>query len=164
MKKSSLIKSVLLITVVLITMSQTLKAQREFRQNRGMYNSRPQYPSFSQNIPDLTEDQEMKIRELKTAHMKNMIKYKSELEEKNARLRSLQTADDVDMDKIYKVIDDIGAIETKIAKERADLHQEIRTILNDEQRIFFDTQYLKRKMYNHGAGYVQHHGQAFEKE
>ncbi len=148
MKKSSLIKSVLLVAVVLITMGHTLKAQREFRQNRGMNDERLQCPRISQNVPDLTEDQKIKMREIKTVHMKNMLKYKSELEEKNARLKSLQTADDVDMDKIYKVIDDIGSIETKMAKERADLHQEIRTILNDEQRIYFDTQHLKRKTCN----------------
>jgi Spy/CpxP family protein refolding chaperone len=163
MKKSSLIKSVLLIGLVLVTMSQTLTAQRELRQNREMDERGPQCPRFSHKVPNLTEEQEMKIKELKTAHMKEMLKYKSELEEKNARLKSLQTADDVDMDKIYKVIDDIGAIEIKMTKGRADLHQKIRTLLDDEQRVFFDTQHLSRKM-GHQRADCRHQGQGFKKK
>ena len=147
MKKSSLIKSVLLIGIALITMSQTLSAQR----------------GVGQITPDLTEDQEMKIKELKTAHMKEMLKFKSELEEKNAKLKSLQTADDVDMDKIYKVIDEIGSIETKMTKERAGLHQEIRALLTDEQRVHFDTQYLKNRKYKHSGG-CKHTGHGCNKK
>jgi Spy/CpxP family protein refolding chaperone len=163
MKKSSLIKSVLLIGMVLITMSQTLTAQQGLRQNREMDKRGPHDPCFSHKIPNLTEEQEMKIKELKTAHMKDMLKYKSELEEKNARLKSLQTADEVDMDKIYKLIDDIGAIEIKMAKGRADLHQKIRALLDDEQRVFFDTQYLSGKMHRQRSDF-RHYRQDPEKE
>ena len=163
MKKSSLIKSGLIIGVALITMSYTLMAQREFRQNRAMDNPGPRCIRACQRIPDLTEEQEMKIKELKTVHMRNMLKYKSELEEKNARLKSLQTADEVDMDKIYKAIDDIGAIETKMLKGKADLHQKIRTLLDDEQRVFFDSQYLSRKMCSQKPDCI-HHGRIPEKE
>jgi len=157
MRKSSLIKSVLLIGIVLITMSQTLSAQQGFRQNREMDQRGLQFQRFSHKIPNLTEEQEMKIKELKTVHMKAMLKYRSELDEKNARLKSLQTADDVDMDKIYKAIEDIGAIETRMLKGRADLHQKIRAMLDDEQRVFFDTQYLSRKMRHHRAD-CRHYG------
>lgn len=153
MRKSSLIKSVLLTGIVLITMSQTLTAQR----------------GVGQIIPDLTEEQETKIKEMKTIHMKDMLKLKSELKEKNARLKSLQTADDVDMDKIYKVIDDIGSIKTKMTKERADLHQEIRTLLSDEQRVYFDTHYLSKKTCKHRGncmhkGNCKHMGQGHGKK
>jgi Spy/CpxP family protein refolding chaperone len=163
MKKSNLIKSVLLIGMILITMSQTLTAQRGLKQNREMDERWPQGPRFGHNIPNLTEEQQIKIKELKTVHMKNMLKYKSELEEKNARLKSLQTADEVDMDKIYKLIDDIGAIEIKMGKERADLHQKIRTLLDDEQRVFFDTQYLGSKSYHRRAD-CRNYGRAFDKK
>lgn len=163
MKKSSLIKSVLFIGMVLMTMNQTLTAQREFRQNPKMDERGPQGPRFSHNIPNLTEEQEMKIKELKTVHMKAMLKFKSELEEKNARLKSLQTADEVDMDEIYKTIEDIGAIEIKMRKDGADLHQKIRALLDDEQKVFFDTQYLNRKMNHHRAD-CRHHGRVIEKE
>lgn len=163
MRKSSLIKSVLLIGIVLIAMSQTLTAQREFRHNREMDKRGQQCQRFSQKVPNLSEEQEMKMKEIKTVHMKAMLKYKSELEEKNARLKSLQTADEADMNKIYKVIEDIGAIEIEMAKGRADMHQKIRAILDDEQRIFFDTQYLSRKMH-HQRAECRHYRQAPEKE
>lgn len=163
MKKSSLIKSMLLTGIVLITMSQTLTAQRGFRQNTDMDDRGPNCQHSSKLIPDLTAEQETKMKELKTVHMKDMLKLKSELKEKNARLKSLQTADDVDIDKIYKVIDDIGSIKTKMTKERADLHQEIRTLLSDEQRVYFDTQYLNNRMHKH-RGDSKHMGQGHGKK
>ena len=64
MRKSSLIKSMLLTGIVLITMSQTLTAQRGFRQNRDMDVRGHNCPHSSHLIPELTEEQEMMRREM----------------------------------------------------------------------------------------------------
>ena len=65
MRKSSLIKSVLLIGIVLIAMSQTLTAQRGFRHNREMDKRGQQCQRFSHKVPNLTEEQKMKMKVLK---------------------------------------------------------------------------------------------------
>jgi Spy/CpxP family protein refolding chaperone len=139
MKRSNLIKSGLLIGAILMIMSQLVTAQNRHSHNRWMSDSVPRYGQFNHSIPDLTEEQQTKIHELRTAHMKAMLKYRNEINEKEARLNTLQTEDNADMDKIYKVIDEIGALETEMNKKNALLRQEIRQLLNDDQRVFFDT-------------------------
>ena len=48
-------------------------------------------------------------------------------------------------------------------KERAGLHQEIRTLLSDEQRVYFDTHYLSKKTRKH-KGNCKHMGQGHGKK
>jgi len=42
------------------------------------------------------------------------------------------------MDSIYELIEEIGDMKTQMMKRQAALHQEVRKILADDQRIFFD--------------------------
>lgn len=98
------------------------------------------------NIPDLTDQQKEKIEEMRTPHMKTMLQLRNQMNEKRAHLKTLSSADKADMNAINKTIDEMGEITTKIMKERAGFHQEIRNILTEEQRVFFDS----RKMYRRG--------------
>jgi Spy/CpxP family protein refolding chaperone len=90
------------------------------------------------NIPDLTEAQQKKIDELKLAHQKNMLQFKNQLNEKDARLQTLRTADKADMNEINKTIDEIGAIKTQIMKEKENHRQQVRSQLTDSQKVQFD--------------------------
>jgi Spy/CpxP family protein refolding chaperone len=156
MKRSNLIKSGLLIGAILMIMGQEVAAQNRHSHNRWMSDSVPRYGQFNQSIPNLTEEQQTKIHELRMVHMKAMLKYKNEINEKEARLNTLQTEDNADMDKIYKVIDEIGALETEMNKKKALLHQEIRKLLNDEQRVFFDTRPYNKRHYSYREQGIQH--------
>lgn len=89
-------------------------------------------------IPDLTDSQKDKMETLRLDHMKAIQPLHNEIGEKQARLRTLQTADKVSMPEIDKVIEDIGQTRTEIMKLKAAHHQEIRSLLTDEQRVFFD--------------------------
>ncbi len=139
MKKSILIKSAILIGLVLLSVNPAAVAQKRCQQKNNSADRGPEGPCMYKGIPDLTEVQDAKINELKTAHMKEMLKYRNQLDEKHAGLKTLQTAETVDMNKIYKVIEEIGSIEIDMAKSRAGMHQDIREILNDDQRVRFDT-------------------------
>ncbi|KAA3600953.1 MAG: hypothetical protein DWQ06_09025 [Calditrichaeota bacterium] len=90
-------------------------------------------------IPDLTESQKDQIEKLRTEHMKKTLPMKNEVGEKEARLRTLTTAENVNMSKVNSVIEDIGELKTKMAKEREAHRQEIRKLLNDKQRVMFDS-------------------------
>ncbi len=90
------------------------------------------------NIPDLTDTQKEQIKEMRTAHMKEMMPLKNELKEKEARLQTLQTSDNPNMGDIYKQIDEIGAIKINMAKKHADFRQKVRKILTADQRIYYD--------------------------
>jgi Spy/CpxP family protein refolding chaperone len=87
---------------------------------------------------ELSDEQKTSIEALKLTHQKKMLPLKNELNEKKARMKTLQTAETPDMKAINSLIDEMGAIKTKIAKEKATQHQDIRKLLTEEQRIKFD--------------------------
>lgn len=89
-------------------------------------------------IPDLTEEQREQIKTLRTEHMKVMQPLRNQAGEKKARLRTLTTSDKVNMAEVNRVIDEVGNIRTEMMKLREQHRQEIRKLLNDEQRVFFD--------------------------
>ncbi len=90
------------------------------------------------NIPDLTEAQKTQLKEMRTANMKEMMPLRNALKEKQAHLQTIQTADNPNMNEINTSIDEIGAIKIKMAKSHAAFRQEVRKILTDDQRIYFD--------------------------
>ncbi len=102
------------------------------------------------NIPDLTDAQQTQLKEMRTAHMKEMMPLKNELKEREAHLQTLQTADKPNMNEIYAEIDKIGALKTNLAKKHADFRQEVRKILTDDQRVYFDmhANQMHKKMMN----------------
>ena len=89
-------------------------------------------------IPDSTEKQEEKIKKLRAEHLKVLLPLQNELAEKEAQLHTLSTAEKVDMKKIYRMIEEIGAIKIQMMKERATHHQDIRKLLTEKQRLVFD--------------------------
>ena len=100
-------------------------------------NAKPGQGCFA-NIPDLSEEQQKKIKKLRTVHIKKMLPLRNELREKEARLQTLRTAEKPDMNAINTQIESIGAVKIQIAKEREAHRQEIRKILTEEQRLQFD--------------------------
>jgi Spy/CpxP family protein refolding chaperone len=89
-------------------------------------------------IPDLTEEQKEQIKELEINNMKEVLSLKNQMGERESQLRTLSTADNVDINSIYELIEEIGELKTQMMKQEAALHQEIRKILTDDQRVFFD--------------------------
>ena len=89
-------------------------------------------------IPDLTEDQKKKIKDLKTPLHKEILPLKNQLAEKKAHLKTLQTADKADLKSINTTIDEMTQLQSQIMKKRAAHTQAVRALLTDEQRIAFD--------------------------
>lgn len=99
---------------------------------------------------NLTDEQKSQIKKLKIANMKEMLPIKNQLAEKKAHIRTLTTADNVDMNAVNKTIDEIGNIKATMMKKQAAHKQEIRKLLNDEQRIHFDMKMSKHKGHEFG--------------
>ena len=97
-------------------------------------------------IPDLTDDQKEKIRGLRTETQKQVLPLKNEIGEKEARLKTLTTAEQADMKSINQVIEEIGDLKIEIAKLKAATHQKVRAELTEDQRLFLDTHMGKRHM------------------
>jgi Spy/CpxP family protein refolding chaperone len=127
-----------------LVLSVSLMAQRGYGTGRYAQN-RQGTGRYCQAMPDLTDEQEQKINDLRTAHMKEMNSCRSDLSIKRAELQKLQTADNADMNKINSKIDEIGKIGTEMSKSRAAHLQKVRALLTDEQRVFFDSRHNRRK-------------------
>jgi len=97
-----------------------------------------------QRIPNLTEDQQEQLQALRVEHMQEITDYRNQLNEKRARLRTLETKDDPNMEAINQVIEEMGAIRTAMQKARASHRQEVRKLLNEEQRVFYDSRMMRR--------------------
>ena len=109
------------------------------------------------NLPNLTEEQQKKIDELKVPHQKEMLMLRNQLQEKKAHLQTIRTADKVDMNAINTTIDEIGAIQVDKMKKREAHKQDVRKLLTDEQRVAFDMRQCKKgKGHGRGMGYGMH--------
>lgn len=93
---------------------------------------------FCRNLPGITPEQTQQMDALRIKNMKETQQLRNELGEKQARLRTLSTSDKPDQNAINKTIDEISAIKANMQKNRMATHQEIRKLLNDEQRVIFD--------------------------
>ena len=95
-------------------------------------------PGHGPMIPDLTDEQKEQIKDIHVESMEDMLALKNKIGEKTARLHTLQTAAKANMSEINKTIEEIGKLRTEMMKLKAASHQKIRSLLTDEQRVFFD--------------------------
>ncbi len=109
------------------------------------------------NIPNLTDEQSKQIADLRTDHLKKMTGLRNQLFEKQAHLRTLNTADTPDMKAINATVDEIGSLKTDMMKEREAHLQKIRGLLTADQRAVFDSSHMQGKRFGKGNG--QGHGQ-----
>ena len=86
----------------------------------------------------LTDLQREELKKIRTEQMKERTQARNLLNEKRAKLETLQTADKADMKEINKVIDEIAAIQAQEMKAQAANRQKIRSLLTEEQRAYFD--------------------------
>jgi Spy/CpxP family protein refolding chaperone len=88
--------------------------------------------------PNFTDEQKAKMKEIRMASYKEIKPLKNQLGELKAKEMTLTTADKPDMGAINSNIDEITKIENKIKKIKASGHQQIRALLTDEQKMWFD--------------------------
>ena len=126
--------------------------QRQFdRPDREqMRGERGEMKGLMNHLPDLTEEQSEQIENLRIEHLKVVKPIKNQLAEKKVQLKSLSTADKVEMSKINAKIEEVGALKTQLMKEKANHHQSIRKVLTEKQRVIFDN--VPHKRQGHGQG------------
>lgn len=101
------------------------------------------------NIPGLTDQQKEQIKKIRLQAQKEALPVRNEVHEKRARLNTLRTTEKADLNEINKVVEDIGSLQTQLMKNREMTRQQVRNLLNEEQRLFFDSQ-------RHGSRHVKH--------
>ncbi|MCX6232835.1 MAG: Spy/CpxP family protein refolding chaperone [Bacteroidetes bacterium] len=98
----------------------------------------PLPPPVLPGIPNLTKEQSEKIKKLQLELALNKFPLENIVREKEAGLQTISTVKSPDMKAIEKQIEEIGAIKIQLAKLQASHDQDIRKILDDEQRLIFD--------------------------
>ncbi len=93
-------------------------------------------------IPELTQEQEAQIKELRLRQTEQGTKHRNQMDELRARKRSLITGTS-DGD-VNQVIDEMTALRNAQLKENVAHRQAIREILTEEQRIIFDSRTMRR--------------------
>ncbi len=142
MKKMKNLTTVALISFFVVLSTLTITAQNNRGKRNLMNNEKPRMEQgnfIGQNIPDLTEKQENSIKELRTKFLKDTKNHKNTITELEAKLHTLKTADSPDMKEIYTQIEKIGDLKVKIEKAQADMEQNVRKLLTEDQKVLFDS-------------------------
>jgi Spy/CpxP family protein refolding chaperone len=87
----------------------------------------------------LTDQQRNDIKKIRMNMKKAIMPLKNLTVEKRAHLKTLSTAEKVNLDEINKTIDDIFSLKAQIMKLREAARQDLRKLLTDEQRMIFDS-------------------------
>jgi len=130
--------------------------------NPGSDNRNIQRPAFDlvHQIPDLSDAQVKQIDELHVELMQETTPLRKQLMVKRAELEVLSTGESVDLNQINKKVDEISGLEGELMKKHEALRQDIRGLLNEKQRVFFDSRPPRfekgRDNNNHGDERMMH--------
>jgi hypothetical protein len=115
---------------------------RPFQHGQGEFKNLPPLPPppppVLPGIPNLSKEQSEKIKNLQIELALIKQPLENKVREKEAGLHSISTIKSPDIKAIEKQIDEIGTIKIQLAKLQANHDQDIRKILDDEQRLIFD--------------------------
>ncbi|MDY0342839.1 MAG: Spy/CpxP family protein refolding chaperone [Lentimicrobium sp.] len=89
------------------------------------------------NIPSLTADQLSSIESLRTPHLKKMQTLRAKLQEEQARLNTLRV-EGSDEKAINSSIDKLTTMRGDLMKERESHRRQIRALLTEDQKTWFD--------------------------
>lgn len=143
--------------MIVLTVMGLLAATTIANAQRGNRNVN-QAPMAFQNqcmIPNLTDDQQQKIDELRTAHWNEVKEMRADLGILRAELRKLQMANNADVNAMNAKVDKMGALKIKMQKTQIKHLTDVKSLLTDEQKAWFDTRAGRRggqSGFNNGRG------------
>ncbi len=119
---------------------------------RGQHGPKRQGPP---PIPGLTEEQKDQMKSIHVATEKATLPVKNQIGEKEARLRTLVTAESYDERAVNKLLDEIGDLKTEVEKTKVASLQKVKEVLNDEQLLVF-YKHMDKKGKGNGLGKGPH--------
>lgn len=125
--------------------SQDFRPQQRFAERPIDRPDRPQRQMFEDcTLPDLTEEQQAQMKVLRLARLESNTRHRNQMDELRARKRNLMTQGDIDNDAINAIIDEMTSLKNAQMKEAVNKRQAVRNILNEEQRVIFDSRQPRR--------------------
>ena len=125
--------------ILLLIIGGTVFAQRGPRSEKGFDRGfdRGDRPGISERL-DLSDDQQIKFDALKVTHIKSTQELHDQLREKQVKLDGMLNDDKIDQKAVDNLVKEIGGAKTELMKARISHKIEVRSLLNDEQKIKFD--------------------------
>jgi Spy/CpxP family protein refolding chaperone len=117
-----------------------------------------------QNIPDLTEAQQKSIDEIDFAFHKEIFPLFMQIGELDAKMNTLITAENVDLDAVNTLIDKMSVLKADIHKKKMKKHNDVRNLLNEEQRFAYDMHFVHSPKEHHGQRPNGHQKQSGQKK
>ncbi len=143
--KTNVIMAIAIAVVTSLTVNaQSQKMQPYSGKSPGEVRQVMRPEGFTTPMMKLDDKQREEIKKIRTEQVKERTQTRNLLKEKRAKLEVLQTADKPDMKEINKVIDEIAVVQAKEMKAKAADRQKIRSLLTEEQRVYFDAQGTNR--------------------
>ncbi len=105
---------------------------------------------YCQMIPDLTEEQEEAIRELRLEQMERNTHHRNQMDELRVRKRNIMTG--TTSGDAEEVIDDMTELRNTQMKENVRHREAVRALLTEDQRVIFDNQVMRRHDRRGGTG------------
>ncbi|NBC82545.1 MAG: hypothetical protein GVY19_04105 [Bacteroidetes bacterium] len=107
---------------------------------------------FCANLPGITDEQLNQIETLRVGHFKKMNTLRNEVALKRAELAQLETTDNRDDKAVNAKIDKLYQVKTQMAKERSTHRQQVRNLLTDDQKVYFDARRGRGQCKGYGRG------------
>ncbi len=135
-----------LIAVIMLIPALTIAQPQNRQGQRGNPEAvRPNRPErMVDQLPDLSDTQKDQMKMIHQQVAEQMIPLNNQINEKEARLQTLQTTAVSDMKAINQGIDELSKLKAQSIKLRAKAHQDIRKLLTDEQRVMLDNHFQNR--------------------
>jgi Spy/CpxP family protein refolding chaperone len=148
-------KTLLLITMAFISVSTQAQRGYGMRQGQAFRNDslRPAHAMLN-----LTDDQQKKMDELRTSHLKEMTSFRNDLAIKEAELQKYKSADKPDVATINKTIDEMGKISTEMMKKKVAHQLAVQNLLTEEQKAIFNSRPSTGKFGGPGGGMHERDG------
>jgi Spy/CpxP family protein refolding chaperone len=114
-------------------------AQRGMNRGQGMNGSGYAAANNCEyRIPDLTDQQRTQIESMRVKHRKSMMNYRADLRVMEAEIRRMQLSDNVNSAALNDQVDQAFELKAQMTKERLEHKKNIRSLLNNEQKAYFD--------------------------
>ena len=145
MKKLKYFPVVLMLGLLVFLTSSTkpVKKQNNFAGNRSAQFHRGMHKGMHGGMDfrmfnNLTQEQKDQIEKIRTEQMKKALPLRNQIAEKNSKLLTLTTGDNINQKSADKVLADIENLKSEMAKQMVRTRLDIRNVLTDEQKIIFD--------------------------
>lgn len=123
----------------------SLQVQAQNRNYNGPRNGNSGFERQDCRIPDLSDEQEAQMTELRNTHFAQVKNLRAELDVLRAEKRKLMIADSPDAKAIDAKIDAMSEIQTQMQKLQVAHHLAVRNLLTAEQKVYYDMHHGSRQ-------------------